>query len=427
MSKWIEKNIEPIQSGVITRAELAEIKSLSFTKLYEFNDAVWKTILPSLSLIEFNLSEGSAYNSRYTIHSGSLSYRFIGKKNSTYKISIVSKERESLNLEFDNFSIDSKGVGIDTSAVKNTSILFNGVCKLNGANANVGGNGSTALYANNLKITLSQDSVVTITGGNGGSQSSSTGTRAGGIGISTLGDLEIVANSSSYITTLKVYGGNGGNGYDYGNSGGAGNVGIYANSLSISGKLSCSIVGGNGGDGKLGYDGNDGNDGKKGNNESEGEDSTYGYDGRPGGDGTDGQDGGDGGKGASAIITTLTPSIHHTVLLSATSGNGGDGSDGGKGGNGGKGGDGGDDDRWSPIWIGDMSGGAGGKGGAGGDGGDCGKGGSSSDPIVVNGTGTSLSLTNVTEIHGISGTDGANGADGTDGADGSKGDAGVGG
>lgn len=427
VTNWVTENLESTENGVITKSELAEIKTLTFTELLEFNESEWSTILPSLTLVTFDLSNGSSYNSTYNISSGKLSYGFVGNENSEYKFSILSDEREQLNLSFINFKLNSQSAtGIDLSAVKKAVISYEGVCNIKGADAQNNGNGCNGITANNLTMTLHQDAVVSIVGGNGTSQSAS-GTRMGGIGVRTFGNFDVNALSSSYTTTLNIYGGNGGDGYSAGNSGGAGNSGISTDSLSIAGTLSCYIFGGNGGDGKIGADGADGSNGAKGNNESQGKDSVYGYDGRPGEDGKTGQDGGDGGNGGNAIIVTKMPTIQHSVLLSMTSGNGGNGANGGNGGDGGRGGNGGDDDNWSFIWIGDMSGGNGGAGGKGGAGGSKGDGGSSPSPVVIDGVNATLDLANTSETRGQSGSDGLNGSKGIDGAKGSHGYAGAGG
>ena len=424
---WMTANIEQTEVGVITKSELAEIEALTFTELLQFNESEWSMILPSLTSITFDLSNGSSYNSTYNISSGKLSYGFVGNENSEYKFSILSDEREQLNLSFTNFKLSSQNAtGVDLSAVKNAVISYEGICNIKGADAQNNGNGCNGITANDLTITLHQDAVVSIVGGNGTSQSTS-GTRMGGIGVRTFGKFDVNALSSSYTTTLNIYGGNGGDGYSAGNSGGAGNSGISTDSLSIEGTFSCYVYGGNGGNGKTGADGADGSNGAKGNNESQGKDSVYGYDGRPGEDGKTGQDGGDGGNGGNAIILTKSPTIHHSVLLSLTSGNGGNGANGGNGGDGGRGGNGGDDDNWSFIWIGDMSGGNGGAGGKGGAGGSKGDGGASPSPIIIDGENATLDLTNISEIRGQSGSDGLNGNKGTDGAKGSHGDAGAGG
>ena len=427
VTSWMTTNIEPTEVGVITKSELAEIEALTFTELLEFNESEWSTILPSLTSVTFDLSNGSNYNSTYRISSGNLSYVFVGNENSEYKFSILSDEREQLNLSFTNFKLNSQSAtGIELSAVKNAVISYEGICNIKGADAQNNGNGCNGVTANDLTMTFRQDAVVSIIGGNGTSQSTS-GTRVGGIGVRTFGRFDINALSSSYTTTLNIYGGNGGNGYNSGNSGGAGNSGISTDSLSIAGTLSCYIYGGSGGNGKTGADGADGSNGKKGNNESQGKDSVYGYDGRPGEDGKTGQDGGDGGNGGNAIIVTKVPTIQHSVLLAVTSGNGGNGANGGNGGDGGRGGNGGDDDSWSFIWIGDMSGGNGGAGGKGGAGGSKGDGGASPSPVIIDGENATFVLTNTSEIRGQSGSDGLNGSKGTDGAKGSHGDAGAGG
>lgn len=425
VERWIDANIERTQEGVITKAELAEIKMLTFTELLEFDESQWALMLPSLNSVTFDLTAGSRYNAKYNISSGTLAYNFVGAEKSVYKLAIVAQKRERLDLSFNNFSMQALAACVDASAVKDTYITYSGVCSLKAADAS-DGNGYSAIFADNLQISIAQDSDISIMGGDG-SSTSVNGTRVGGFGIRTLGELDIIALSSTHETTLAVYGGDGGDGYGAGNSGGAGGVGVSAEFLSISGTFSCYIAGGTGGDGKTGAVGSAGTNGAKGNNESDGKDPTYGYDGRPGGAGSKGQDGGDGANGGVAVAVARELSVAHNVNLSVQSGDGGNGGNGGQGGKGGKGGDGGDDDKWSFLWIGDMSGGAGGKGGAGGAGGEKGLGGISPMPIFIKNVAASLGLSNVSENCGQSGSDGQTGAKGADGSNGAHGEEGAGG
>ena len=454
VENWVAENIELTQIGVITRAELAEIKELTFTELVKFNEVEWSAILPGLTTVTFDLSAGSNYNSTYHISFGTFFYNFIGNEKLEYKFSILSAEREDLSLSFINFLLNPQNaVGIDVSSVKNTFISYNGICNIKGADAQSNGNGCNGMTANNLTVTLQQDAIVTISGGDGTSISANS-TRIGGNAIRAYGKLELNALSSSYGTVLKVFGGNGGNGYNSGDAGGAGSTGVYADSVHISGIMSCYIYGGNGGNGKSGSSGkaggNGGNGGTalisdnkinvtgtvctitagcggNGGNGGAGANgisysgscstdwNTYGScRGANGGNGFAGGTGGNGGDGGISISCTEI-SLSGLSKFTLLSGNGGNGGNGGKGGDGGRGQNGGN--GWIVVgYEPGHDGGNGGKGGNGGNGGNSGNGGASvSNKIVTILDGATLEQVDAVKGNGGKGGDGGNGGNGGNG------------
>ena len=215
-------------------------------------------------------------------------------------------------------------------------------------------------------------------------------------------------------------------GADGTNSGESGGYAIMAEELILDGAISATLRGGNGATGAQGSQGDTGTPGAKGNNESQGSDKEFGYNGRPGEKGGTGKKGGTGGNGGDALIIGRLSILSEEATLSLIGGDAGDGGKGGKGGTGGRGGNGGDDDRWSPIWIGDMSGGEGGEGGEGGDGGEGGAPGTAGSGIFF--SGDELELSDAVSIeNGEAGSKGDKGDKGDKGGSGSHGDGGVGG
>lgn len=215
-------------------------------------------------------------------------------------------------------------------------------------------------------------------------------------------------------------------GADGASSGHSGGYAIMAEELILDGAITATLRGGNGYTGAQGVQGDTGAPGAKGNNESQGSDKEYGYNGRPGGKGGTGYKGGTGGNGGDALIIGRLSMPSDEATLSLIGGDAGDGGKGGKGGTGGKGGDGGDDDRWSPIWIGDMSGGEGGAGGEGGEGGEGGDPGAAGSGIFF--SGDEFELSDAVSIkNGEAGSKGSKGDEGDPGGKGSHGDGGVGG
>lgn len=413
VNNWMEENLEPAEADVVTKSELAQIEDLTFTYLVELDEKHWSAVLPSLTAVTFDLRSRSIHNSQYTISSGSISYRFLGSNNMSYDLSIVAKERENLDLSFDNFSIHSTGVVLDLSAVKNSHISYAGTCTFKAADAKDNGNGCNAIVGDNVLISIAQDSVVSIEGGNGTSNTTN-GTRFGGIGIRAFGALKIEAASSVYTTYLSVRGGRGGDGCISGEFGGSGGIGIMTDSLSLDGAFSCYVHGGNGGNGMLGLSGSaygeSGKDGGDGGNGATGiqvrEFSTaqcnltvYGGNGGHGAKGGDGKigaegktyvhifkggkdgdknygkRGGDGGKGGNGGLFGIAidgKTNSFTDRITQFNGAYGDGGDGGAGGKGGKGGN--YYNSLGTVWR--CGGGTGGNGGNGGNGKNAGAGGS---------------------------------------------------
>ena len=407
VTQWVENNLEQTQKGVITKSELSEIKDLTFNNLVEFDDGEWAHVLPSLSSVTYDISDGGEYGASFRIGSGSVSYSFIGNKDKTYGFSISAKKRDRLDLTFTDMIFNSNG--IDVTEVKDTSVSCYGKFEIKGIEGKNNGNGCNGIGANNLLLTIGQSAKVTISAGNGTSYSTA-GTRYGGAGIRALGKLEIVSESSLDDATLKIYGGNGGNGYSSGNSGGAGGVGISAGLLKITGLLSCYIYGGNGGNGF---------DGRSYESEpaSSGATGSPGVDGGDGKTGANGQNGGSGGNGAFAISSGSIEKAERINLI-LVGGNGGNGAKGGCGQTGGNGGKGGntcgnnnDDDA--------GNGGDGGDGGDGGNGGDAGNG---SLAIQITNTDDLSKLLNTTMTHGYGGNAGSGGNGGNGGNGGSGGD-----
>ena len=352
---WFVANLELQQVNVITKNELKEVRGLAFSELVSFEETEWKSLLPSLESVVFDLTSGCDSLSTYTISAGNLEYRFVGSKDKEYAFSLASAERASLNLQLENIVLNSKNaISLDVSSVEKTCVAFLGVCKLKGADAHGTEKSSQGIVAKALAMTLRQGSNVTVAGGKG--IVSSTSAKVGSAGMLIHGDLDITAISSSDETLLNVLGGDGGNGYNAGEDGGNGGCGIEAFNVTVNGYMSLTIKGGNGGNG---VDGTDGTDGK-----GYGDGSWWSA--SDGGDGTDGTDGGDGGRGATALSASkLTLDVISICLTGGDSGNsgrGGDGGDGGKGANAdavgataGDGGDGGDGGDSGDAYIGGLA------------------------------------------------------------------------
>lgn len=209
---------------------------------------------------------------------------------------------------------------------------------------------------------------------------------------------DITFTSAFKDATLSIYGGTGANGANaekgkIGNTGFAGGVAINARRVSISGKGSMVLYGGNGGIGGVGGTGENG---------QKGADKSWGN-GDNGGSGRNGESGGVGGSGGKAFIENVSLSIED-VQITLVGGNGGKGGTGGKGGNGGNGG--------KATALG-QSGGNGGNGGNGGIGGIGGNG--AEDTIFINRQG-------VIVIPGKNGLCGSIGYAGTGGAGGTHSD-----
>ena len=227
------------------------------------------------------------------------------------------------------------------------------------------------------------------------------------VSVTGNGSLEIVGGSNTSAT-----GANGGDA-------------VRAEAFSANGELEITLTGGNGAKGKIGATGATGTTGQKGNNERQGKDPVYGYDGRPGGIGGTGGVGGVGGTGGAGLSLYEMPTLSEDCILILNGGHGGIGGTGGTGGKGGTGGAGGDDDRFSFVWIGDMSGGEGGSGGSGGIGGPGGAGGVGGSSLLI--LGEYVALDGAVQTEGANAVAGSTGSQGATGDKGAHGDPGSGG
>ena len=222
---------------------------------------------------------------------------------------------------------------------------------------------------------------------------------------------------------LTIIGADGKNGSGYlsdgtGQTGGTGNSGVVANSLTVDMEAVLTIVGGNGGIGATGKAGTNGAN-KTGSCTAEWGSASYEKcSGATGGNGGDGNKGGEGGKGATAVTLKGNAglSVCGITRVYLISGDGGTGGTGGVGGNGGYGQKGGN------AWIATVghdrghNGGAGGKGGNGGTGGNGGgAGGTYSGNLEINGS---------ADVMLVNGNQGAGGTGGRGGAGGAGGDGG---
>ena len=350
------------QNNAITQGELAAVKSLKFFELKEFDESELKVILPALDTVVYDLSNGSYEDSKqFKLGTGSIKYHFIGSEDKVYALSVTTAQRKDITLTFENISLASKGVDcIDVSNANNASINFIGICEIKASDAFTSGDGYIGIKANGLDLILHQYSNVTISGGTGTS-SSYSGTRNGGVGVFAT-EISIDTLSDKYDAHLLICGGNGGNAYSLGASGGDGALGVQAETVGIYADLFCNIVGGSGGNGKKGAD-----------STVQGETGwCRTLVGQPragtGGQGGTGSDGGAGGNGADAFVGTITVKSGTCKLI------GGVGGDGAAGGKGGKGGTGGGNTAWNNF-EGTGGTGHGGQGGTGGVGGDAGHGG----------------------------------------------------
>ena len=391
-SNGIEPAIGNYNGQVITRDEISAVKQLSFSTVQKNITEKWKKEFPNLNKIIYDFRDVSPTDfGDCVFFDDSFDYEFFGDPSKTYTIQFRSKKRDSLNIVFHDFNITSADLTANFSDVKNTSLTFDGQCSIKGGNG-IGSNyGFDALSADGLTIQLVKGANVTISGGNGGSEKNTGGNRTGGVGL-TSSQLRITSKGYSEHTSFMVVGGNGGNAFENGNSGGDGGVALKTQTLEIGKSVLVSLIGGNGGNGK------------KGNNGAAGAAST-----ETATDGKVGKKGVLGGAGGAGGIAILTESIclEFDSFLYAKGGNGGNGAAGGTGGKGGVGGNSAKDNEKKNV------GGKGGNGGAGGNAGGIGK--SNETVYLLNSVRFSLSARDGTPKSG-----GAGGAGGSGGSKGSR-------
>jgi|GEM_PF-6236577 len=266
-------------------------------------------------------------------------------------ISINILERSlPLTINFDNFVFKtSTNRAINYSGTQVITINVYGICSAETTQA-----GSSAIYCPNLII--SGGGTFTVTGAN---QTESSSARSAGAGI-------VATNLSIIQCALNVYGGNGtlGSGYN-GYRGANGGNAVECANLNIS-NSTVKLYGGAGGNGIVGANGADrtaSDKPAKATGRSE--------DGKIGLDGGSGSSGGAGGSGGFALNITNMPALIGTNRIELYGGRAGNGGDGGVGGKGGEGGDG--NDAYAIFWPFDVAragrGGTGGTGGVGGNGG----------------------------------------------------------
>ena len=479
VSRWFDENIALTEEGVITENEIKCVTDLTFNQLVSFQETEWKALLPSLKTIRFDLSRGDHGTGAYKISSGDLKYHFIGSQGKANGFSIVTDNRENLNITFENLFLSPSDSGcLNFANVQNVYAEFLGVCQFN-ASQGYSGDGYNAINAQQLTIALNPKAVVGFKGGDGTSVSGN-GTRNGGYGILVNGKLSICSLAPNIDASLSAQGGKGGNAYDNGTDGGNGGIGIKATELSAEGTFTCNITGGAGGKGSTGkagvYRGNDGQQGGMGGHGATalvcqklyikvdcifrvtggtggdggtggaGAKGTWGatgnsakengahifnsgVDASPGGDGGTGGAGGRGGNGGNGgyAIQVTDYFYNESRNIVAIGGNGGTGGQGGRGGDGGEGGEGGRDDYWGGSNA-PGRGGNGGKGGRGGNGGTGGNRGVASnsaiqiDGLNIVGSDGNLGFGGLAGGAGDGGERGTGGSAGDSGANGSSGD-----
>lgn len=393
----------------ITATELNLIDELTFDSINNFSSEKWATMLHNLKSLVFDLSGSSSTTlGKLTVKNDNLQYKFIGATEKLYSFQIVSEKRDDLKLSFENFNYSASGTALNLQNVSETALCFDGLCSIKVGSASNNYNGSTAVLASNLSVELTKGSNVTINGGNGGSSqavNSTLYTRTGGTGIEAR-KLSITTKGYSQDTIFSVSGGNGGNGYENGNSGGNGGIAVKAQYVDIDNYISVVLFGGNGGNGKKG------NDGSPGDSTSETA--------KAGSGGKDGSAGGNGGNGGVAIVADSVNAKIESYLF-FKGGSGGNGATGGVGGTGGSGGNSAKDDESK------NTGGAGGAGGAGGNGGNGGAGASACDVYSSSSSNMQIIAINSQTVFLLSGDGGNAGAGGTGGTGGNGGNGLVGG
>ena len=381
----------------LTASELSLIDELTLTSVSGLPNANTKKIFPNLKKIVFNLSGTGTSVGTVNIVSGDFEYRFVGSTAKTYSMKLTFGTLDYIKITFDNFKFASSSTTLDLKKVSNADIYFCGKCAIESS-----GTSSAAVVGTTVNMVLNDKAEVKIKGGNGGDAAN------GGIGIETK-HLYISGKQYSQTATIEILGGNGGNATGTaGASGGNGNVGVKATSLTVKGSVSCLITGGSGGNGKAGSD-------KSGYAKPGTPDQvSAGNTGTTGDTGATGGNGGSGGNGAYAIsVTTLQ--VTDATKMVCTGGNGGSGANGGGGQTGGDGGKGGNTAK-------KTEGGTGGTGGTGGAGGRGGDGGDGSLAIKIVNASDLKSCQGLSLIHGYGGNAGSGGAGGKGGDGGTGGD-----
>lgn len=406
VSRYFDQNHYRLScgAGVFTVHELAEIDHLVFTSCSTLSTQTWSTVLPKLEKITFDLrNETWSTRKSLNICADPYVYEFIGTPEKSYSLTITADARESLQLCFSDFLCDATPKNaINLKSVGHTTISFFGACAVRGGNGTLARGGSSAIIAQDLTLEIGTGADVIVWGGNGGSDEKNNAefSRAGATAI-IAENLTVRGIGYADTTALTVVGGDGGNGYGYGEYGGEGGKAIFANEVLLEGNLSFFAEGGSGGDGRKGANGEDGADGE---NPPSGSFISP----KKGDDGEDGQNGtagGNGGNGAHALFANSC-SASVGVSMKLTGGSGGRGGDGGRGGNGGNGAS----DTSSDMWTGVGDPGCGGRGG---DGGEHGVGGLGAD------------ATNLESVTGIRGSNGATGRGGLGGYGGAGGNSGA--
>ena len=384
----------------LTASELSMIDELTLTSLSGLPNADTKKIFPNLKKIVFNLADSGTSVGTVNIVSGDFEYRFVGSTAKTYSMKLTFGTLDYVKITFENFKLSSSGATLDLKKVSNADMYFYGKCAITST-----GTSSAAVVGTTINMVLYDKAEVKIYGGNGGDAAK------GGIGIETK-HLYISGKQFSQTATIEIYGGNGGSATSTaGASGGDGNVGVKATSLTVKGSVSCFITGGSGGNGKAGTDKNDTSVYPQPSPPGQ---ASEGNKGTTGDTGADGGSGGSGGNGAYAIEVTTLQVIDAKNMV-CTGGNGGNGAKGGIGGQGANGGKGGNTKKGT-------EGGKGGTGGTGGTGGRGGDGGDGSVAIKVVNVSDLKSCQGLSLVHGYGGNAGSGGQGGQAGNGGDGGD-----
>lgn len=251
-----------------------------------------------------NVNNGSYSCNNRTIYIENVNdIYFIGNPNTKYSNLTISMSADNPsnatpNMWFDNFNVinglicqadDSLGLSLNLESVETSSIV---------------GNASLTAIKGFEELTLSGSGNMTIAGGQGiNESSSSSGVGANGGTAIIIDDLKVNITGS-----LTILGGNGANGLSDGSKGASatsGGIAIIVNTISVSKTGIVYIAGGNGGDCADGADGVDGTAGKNG---TAGWDS--GTNGTNGKNGTDGKSGGNGGnKGINGNAATASQNV----------------------------------------------------------------------------------------------------------------------
>lgn len=391
--------------------------------------SVSRTIyISQVGMVIDGLSSGQTYSIPSTINLVTV----MNSHNQNTKAAIVIEDRTNpLKIVLSDLSFSSGIVGGNVKngiSMKSPSSTTLVTIVANG-NVNITAkDGSIPIVIPNLILSLSENSVMTLTGSNGDnggnatySNTSGSNGKPGMPAIRSTNSLQIIGDGS--LSATGGNGGNGGNGYSYGSAksgrdggsggnGGNGGTALECGFLFVADSVTSYVCGGNGGNGGNGGTGDSGYTGTAGSNSTKYHNAVIHA--SPGGTGGKGGNGGNGGNGGFPC------SINGTVFTKSLNGNGGNGGNGGTGGKGGNGGTTPNSAWW--VWSTPVpsNGGNGGNGGDGGFGGAPGTGhingqhgtNGTGGPGGLGGKGSTVSNTFITSQHWY-GKNGINGSSGT--------------